>query len=276
MLFSIIVPTCNRIEQLLNCIYKLNAHDQHFNMYEFEIIVTDDSNNFELQKILAEKFQNTIWIKGPQRGPAANRNNGVKFAKGEWLIFLDDDVIPDKNLVNVYLEAIQNNPTINAFEGAIHPDNWQLLKKDMAECPVNLTGGVFWSANICIKKGLFDDIGGFDEQFKIAAQEDQDIYNRLMKLTQVLFVSDSIVIHPVRIISFFIKIRQSKNSILNWLVYSQKNKTLRSTIYSGIKSQVLAFLSNFKKQRYKSATCCLYMLFIFPIIIFQQKVLKNV
>jgi len=274
--FSIIIPTFNRPEQLKICLEFLLINQLSDSNYHSEIIITNDGNINDNFKKSLKNFSFISWVDGPKRGPAANRNNGAKFAKGEWLIFLDDDVIPDSKLLSAYFHSIKTDSSIKAFEGAIHPDNCKLLEKDMAECPVNLGGGVFWSANICVNKVFFEILGGFDEQFKIAAQEDQDLYERIKKITKVIFVSDAIVVHPVRIIPFFKKIKQSRTSIINWLLYSQKNNTLQDTIFSGIKSQVFSFYSNFKKHRYKSAICSLYMLIIFPAIILQQKVLKNV
>ena len=276
MLFSIIIPTYNRTAQLVSCIERLNADIQNFSKDDFEIIVSDDSVDLDLKKILSDNYINVTWIKGLKRGPASNRNNGAKIAKGDWLIFLDDDVIPDFKLLSSYSNAIKNYLNSKAFEGAIHPDNWRLLDEDMAECPINLNGGVFWSANICINKSMFEQVDGFDEQFVIAAQEDQDIYDRLKELTEVQFVSEAFVIHPVRIIPFLNKIKQSRASIINWLKYSQKYNSLRSTIVIGINSQFFAFFTNFRKHRYKTAICSLFMLIIFPFIVLQQKLFKNV
>jgi glycosyltransferase involved in cell wall biosynthesis len=115
-------------------------------------------------------------VEGPKKGPAANRNKGAQTAKGKWLVFIDDDCLPDKELLLEYEKSIESNPAVKAFEGAIFPDNWELLKKDMAECPINIHGGYFWSANVCINKEIFFKINGFDEDFILAAQEDQLLY----------------------------------------------------------------------------------------------------
>jgi GT2 family glycosyltransferase len=188
----------------------------------YEVIVTDDGKENNAQAFVQDTFHRVKWTEGPQKGPAANRNNGARHAAGEWLVFIDDDCLPDPNLLRAYTEAIANNPGTLAFEGAIMPDSWKLLKKDMAECPVNTEGGCFWSANICIQKQLFEKIGGFDERFLIAAQEDQDIYRRLEKHTKICFLPKCIVIHPVRIGSLGKKMKALKLQFSNWLYYQEK------------------------------------------------------
>lgn len=188
-----------------------------------EVIITDDGDHHFETTGVTESFPAFRFISGPQRGPAANRNNGASLAKGEWLIFIDDDCLPDANLLKAYTAAIEEYPEAGAFEGCILPDDWNKLKKDMAECPVNTTGNCFWSANIVIRADLFRQIGGFDEQFLIAAQEDQDIYLRLKKLAKIVFVKDAIVVHPVRIAQITEKIKRMPAGFANWEKYYNKH-----------------------------------------------------
>ncbi len=275
ILFSIIVPTFNRNDLLLICLNTILESKKHI-YAEIEIIVSSDS--FEDTLFLNNSFfdNEVLFVNGPGKGPAANRNNGAKYAKGDWLIFLDDDVMVDSLLLHTYLTAISANSNVEAFEGAIHPDDLKLLKLDMAECPVNTNGGCFWSANICIKKNLFFKVGGFDEQFAIAAQEDQDIYEKLKVYTRVPFLKKAFVTHPVRIVSLKTKIQSAKQSIRNWLKFQQKTKPLVSCFYIGYKSQILAFLDNIKKAKTKSSLYNMYIIIIFPFIVLSSKINKNV
>ena len=211
-------------------------------------------------------------MEGPKRGPAANRNNGAGNANSKWLIFIDDDCIPDMNLLQVYQEAMLNFPECEAFEGAILPDDWNLLKKDMAECPVNTEGGVFWSANIMIRRELFIKIGGFDHKFKIAAQEDQDIYLRLKKYTDVTFLKSCIVTHPVRVISLKKKISQISVALENWFYLRKKYEhSFLNTLANGFRSQYLALFLSLRKSTFRKATYhFVILLYFFPFIFWMQ------
>lgn len=275
ILFSVIIPTFKRNDLLLLCLNSILKANENINL-NIEVIVTSDSfeETLQVQNLFPES--NVLFVSGPGKGPAANRNNGVQFTKGEWILFLDDDVVADSSILSAYLNAIHYHPSIKAFEGSIYPDDWKLLEKDMAECPVNISGGCFWSANVCIKKELFLKIGGFDEQFTIAAQEDQDIYQRLKQYSKVPFLKDAFVTHPVRIASLKTKIKSASASITNWLKFEHKNNSLINCFYIGYKTQVLAFIENMRKRKLKSTICNMYIMLVFPFIVLISKINRNV
>jgi len=220
---SIIIPTCDRNDLLEKCLQCLAPEVQTMNNYEYEVIVTDDSKKNIAKAFVEEKFSWVMWVEGPKRGPAANRNNGAKHARGEWLVFVDDDVVPDIKLLVNYRQAILDAPEVSAFEGAILPDDWNKLREDMAECPVNIEGGCFWSANICIEKNLFKQVNGFDERYLIAAHEDQHIYRQIKEFTLVPFLKKAFVTHPVRLMSLRKKIRNLNVAFKNHFLYKEND-----------------------------------------------------
>jgi GT2 family glycosyltransferase len=227
MLISVVIPTCNRNDLLIKCLDLLSPANQTIDE-GYQVLVTDDSIGNITEKVIKENYPWVKWIKGPKKGPASNRNNGAKQADGEWIVFIDDDCLPDKDILEVYKTAISNHESTFAFEGAIFPDDWDKLKEDMSECPVNTEGGCFWSANICVNKNVFKQIHGFDENFLLAAQEDQDIYTRILEKTKVTFIKDAFVTHPVRKISLLKKLKQIPIATRNWYLYEKKHNTQTS------------------------------------------------
>ena len=269
--FSVIIPTLNRNDLLAKCLDKLAPNIQTIDLCPYEVIVTNDSKISESTALNVKDYPWVKWVEGPKRGPAANRNNGAKYAKGEWLIFLDDDVIPDSKLLSAYANAINNDSSIKACEGAIHPDDWTLLEKDMAECPVNLEGGVFWSANICINRIFFEQIGGFDEQFKIAAQEDQDLFERIKKLSSVKFIQDAKVVHPVRFPKMMTKIFNIPKASKNYSIYVRKHSisSCLSILISQYELHFRVFVKYLIKGQFKSSVVELvWLIFGIPLNIF--------
>jgi glycosyltransferase involved in cell wall biosynthesis len=249
----------------------LTPEKQNMESSSYEVIVTDDGSDSSAKTLLDKQFPSVRWIEGPKKGPAANRNNGAKNATAQWLIFIDDDVLPDQFLLRSYAEAIQMNGNVKAFEGSILPDNWQTLSRDLAECPVNLTGGCFWSANICIKSDLFVSINGFDEVFRLAAQEDQDLFERLKKKTLVKFLSQSKVIHPVRIVSLTSKCKRIVPQTLNWYLFERRSTTWSGAILRGGKSQMHSLVKSLKSAKPKSSLYHFAVLLLYiPIITFQE------
>ncbi|MDA3614197.1 glycosyltransferase family 2 protein [Polluticaenibacter yanchengensis] len=229
MLFSIIIPSCNRPDLLRRCLNALHPDVQNVDPVLYEVIVTDDSDNEETLRMLQKDFSWVKWMKGPKNGIAANRNNAVSSALGKWLVFTDDDCIPGSNWIKAYHDAITRNDGISVFEGKTIADRPQ--ERFDEEAPVNETGGCLWSCNFCISKSLFNSIGGFNEQLKFA-MEDVDLHKRLSAGHLILFTKEAFVIHPWRRVNLFKGI--SKNikyrKIFNQLHYSDFHTRMKYRI----------------------------------------------
>jgi GT2 family glycosyltransferase len=197
--FSIIIPTCSRHEQLFDALTKLapylSVERQRQSGFDVEIIVADDARDSDLEPLLASNFPSCVYVEGPHRGPAACRNKGAASASGEWLVFLDDDCVPESGWLEAY--AAQCG-TADVLEGRTSPCGVR-DRADM-ECPANETGGYLWSCNMAIRADVFRQMGGFDESFPFAACEDMDLYFRLLDANKVVkFVPEARVLHPWRI-----------------------------------------------------------------------------
>lgn len=195
MFLSVIIPTYNRYDLLRKCLNNFDPDIQTIDSTKYEIIVSDDSKQNEEIEILKKEYPFVDFISGPQKGPAANRNNGAKKSKGDWLVFIDDDCIPDQDILLSYLNEI-NKGVYKGIEGYINAD--RLKQRFDEQSPLNLTGGCFWSCNIAVEKGVFNKLGGFDEGFPYAALEDTDFYERLKTVASTVFLENAKVIHPWR------------------------------------------------------------------------------
>lgn len=193
-MLSIIIPTCNRNQLLSKCLVRLAPGQQTLSTSEYEVIVTDDSPSQGSQALCLELYPWVRYTIGPRKGPAANRNHGAKLATGEWLVFLDDDCIPDYGILQAYKTQILQNPDIFVFEGAISPIGLQIAFNE--ECPINETGGCLWSCNFCIKKCFFQNVGCFEEAYPFPAMEDVDLRLRVNPKTTILFCAGARVSHP--------------------------------------------------------------------------------
>lgn len=215
----------------MQCLDRLAPGTQTLDAASYEVIVTDDGREVTAEAMVRDRYPWAKWVAAPRLGPAANRNNGAKHASGEWLVFIDDDCQPDSDLLSAYAEAVRqisdrsckdSGRSIAALEGAIHPvGNTQ---QDFAECPMNVTGGRFWSANIAIQRAMFEAIGGFDANYFLAAHEDQDMQIRLQAVTEIQFVPEAKVFHPVRIPSLRKSILGIAKKARNWAYHVNKHQ----------------------------------------------------
>jgi len=159
-----------------------------------KIIICDDSNNNSVKDILKLYHRDINWLKGPNRGPGANRNKGLKetTVTCEWIIFIDDDCYVNDDFINSYITMMYNNHC-NVIEGKIICPN----KKNsiFVRQPDNNQGGVLASGNFAIKKSLFTEMNGFDEDFKI--MEDIEFAARLKSIGEsFMFCENAIAYHP--------------------------------------------------------------------------------
>lgn len=168
---------------------------------QYEVIVTDDSPPGEsMERLVRERFPWARWVPGARRGPAANRNHGAAQARGEWLVFTDDDCLPAKEWLRAFAAHVGDHPKAEVLEGRTNTGG--IACGSFETAPVNETGGFLWSCNLAIRRSLFDAIGGFDENFPSAHMEDVDLRWRLRERgSRVEFVADALVVHPPRPIS---------------------------------------------------------------------------
>ena len=97
--FSIIIPTYLRQDVVKKTLKKLEI--QSYN--NFEIIIVDQTPTIDSTlsnyKIVNNKYK---YIHSKIIGLPTARNHGAKEATGEILIFIDDDTLPDKDLIISY------------------------------------------------------------------------------------------------------------------------------------------------------------------------------
>ncbi len=85
---TFIVPTYKRPETLLRCLTSIKT----FIYVDIEIIVIDDSMDGEGSAAAVSVGAKYIRkSKADRRGPGASRNMGLSLAKGDFVVFIDDD-----------------------------------------------------------------------------------------------------------------------------------------------------------------------------------------
>ena len=193
---SVVIPTCNRNDTLARCLAALTAERQDLPSAEYEVIVTDDSSQGSAMEMIRDRFPWATWIQGPRRGPAANRNNGAERARADWLVFTDDDCVPDLGWLRCYLAAIASGQA-SVYEGRTYTE--PNTRGPFWGAPTNEMGGLLWSCNMAIRRDVFRSIGGFDAQFPYPHMEDVDFRERIKVAGHpFIFIREAGVFHPLR------------------------------------------------------------------------------
>jgi glycosyltransferase involved in cell wall biosynthesis len=179
---SVIIPTYHRNDLLAKCLDCLTPGVQVLPAEQYEVIVTDDGSKTTAKEMICDRYPWAKWVAGPRKGPAANRNNGAQYGQGEWLVFTDDDCLPDPNWLSAFADATTGSAL--ALEGAIHPLGDP--NQDLAECPVNLTGGWVLVGKCCCEAIAYLSKSAVSIPTTPAAHEDVDMKLRLSRIPQSL------------------------------------------------------------------------------------------
>ncbi|MGS0748594.1 glycosyltransferase [Halpernia sp. GG3] len=183
MSISIVIAIYNRKEELFELLTSLVLQTDK----DFEIIVVDDGSKIALLPTV-ELFSESLIIQFCRKsnsGPGLSRNYGAKRAKNEWLIFVDSDVIVEKDYIENIKKNLLENPC-DAFGGADKAHNgFNLIQKAISYSMTSVftTGGIRGSSksvikfqprsfNMGVRKIAFLEVGGFSD---LRVGEDPDL-----------------------------------------------------------------------------------------------------
>jgi glycosyltransferase involved in cell wall biosynthesis len=121
--FSIIIPTSNRLQHVANLLEQLLA--QSYADGIFEIIIVDNSATGNVPSSLKQQTKETTNVRiihVRKQGPSWARNAGLRISKYDHVIFLDDDVVIERNFLALYKKAWKKHPSATIIGGRILPD----------------------------------------------------------------------------------------------------------------------------------------------------------
>ncbi len=169
----------------------------------FEVIVVDDgSTDKSALRYLSELEQapSNFPIKIIRQSNlylGAVRNTGARNAKGEYLLFMDDDNCAKPNQINVFLEVAQASDAdiltcfADAFEGDEYPIGNAKPKERILFFGADLSSGLFRNpygdSNCFVKSDAFKQLGGFTEHYKVG-RDDQEFFSRAVLEGKKLYV----------------------------------------------------------------------------------------
>jgi O-antigen biosynthesis protein len=114
---SIIIPTCDRLTDLTNCLNYLSAQQTHRTI---EIIVADNRPQSGLTPPVVAQFPGVIYVAEPRAGASYARNKAIAASHNDIIVMIDDDVtIPPDWLEKLLAPFAQ--PHIAAVTGNVLP-----------------------------------------------------------------------------------------------------------------------------------------------------------
>ncbi len=234
---SIIIPTYKRPLLLKRCLEALIS--QEFPAYEFEVIIVTDGLDDETNNMLSDckmfnLFPNIHCYSLPfKKGPAAARNAGWRIAKGDLILFTDDDCIPSVHWIKNYYNAFEFYGQCEiALTGKIIVP-LSAAPTDFELNTANLETAEFVTANCACSKCCLEIVNGFDEAFTMAWREDSDLEFKFLKENiPIKKIEEAIVIHPARKASWGVSLKEQRKSMFNALLFKKHPELYKQRIGS--------------------------------------------
>ena len=204
LFFSVVIPTHDRPAALGQCLRSLAR--LNYPREAFEVIVVDDGSLRPVQPVLDSvggRMQVRL-VRQENAGPARARNSGARAARGNWLVFLDDDCEPGPEWLRAFDAArpgedeVLGGTTLNG----LHKNQYSMASQQLLDYlyeyffHISSPFRFFASNNLAVAARPFQRLGGFDSRFLLAAGEDREFCSRwLQSGGRLRHVSGAIVTH---------------------------------------------------------------------------------
>ncbi|MBD2177245.1 glycosyltransferase family 2 protein [Pseudanabaena sp. FACHB-1998] len=220
---SIILVNYNGSKFLYSC---LSSIEKFLNSYNCEVIIIDNFSTDNSNQIVKDNFPSFKLICSKTNLGFGKANNlAVRESKGDYLLFLNTDTVLNENTPQTLLEYLQSNPNIGTISPKItfEDGRYQLscgnLPSLTRECldkikysldnhyhsvlskfydrQYSKVQEVGWVTGACLmmRRDVFEQIGGFDENFFMYF-EDKDLCKRVKELGyKVVYYPHTTIIH---------------------------------------------------------------------------------
>ncbi|MHB8461160.1 MAG: glycosyltransferase family 2 protein [Vulcanimicrobiaceae bacterium] len=165
------------LERVLDACFEQTAPSDSYEV----VLVNDGSSDGTDAVIERAKARATCAftaITQSNAGLARGRNVGIERARGERIIFIDDDVLPTPTFVQEHLRAHDEHPHNIVRGGAINVESFDDLPPPVWSVK-HYSGNFFWTTNVSVPLATIRAIGGFNESFSEYGWEDIDVGLRL-------------------------------------------------------------------------------------------------
>ncbi|MET0756169.1 MAG: glycosyltransferase [Pseudoxanthomonas sp.] len=209
---SIVVPVYNQAAHTLAC---LRALAEHPPVAACEILVVDDGSSDQTQAWMAQVQGLRFHRRAQNGGFIAACNDGASLARGEFLVFLNNDTVPQPGWLDALLDTFATHADAGLVGAQLlYPDGrlqeaggvvfadgsaWNYGRFESADDPryASLRDADYLSgAAIAIPRALFEAVGGFDTRYAPAYYEDTDLaFSVRAAGRRVLYQPASRVVH---------------------------------------------------------------------------------
>jgi glycosyltransferase involved in cell wall biosynthesis len=193
-LISVIIPVYNRLEYLSAALKSaLSQLDSGV-----QVLVVDDGSAVDVRGSLIGYGKRVELHRVRNGGPAAARNHGIRHAKGEYVLFLDDDDYLEAGALQSLLNAAREAGNAPWVVGKYHYVD-RLGQPTGIKHKVSYGSGDVYSrmihnnlvgapCTVLVRKDVLEQAGGFDESRELQTCEDYDLWLKLAQAHPVVAI----------------------------------------------------------------------------------------
>ncbi|WFE39440.1 glycosyltransferase [Micromonospora sp. WMMD998] len=210
-MISVVVPTLGR-PSLATLLDALAAHLR--GAADVELLLVDDRRDDHGELAVPGALTAyTKVLRGRGAGPAAARDLGWRAACGDWVVFLDDDVVPAPDWVRRLRADLAVPGRVGGVQGVVEvPLPAHRRPTDWERGTAGLAAGRWITADMAYRRAALAAVGGFDERFPRAYREDAELAHRIRHAGWDLVRGQRRVTHPVRPESRWVSLRTQRGN----------------------------------------------------------------
>ena len=201
---SVIIPTHNRPKEFLQLLEALGSQD--LSPARFEVLIVDDGSSTEVRPLVDRRpypFHTEV-LRQEANGPGSARDRGVARARGELIVFFNDDAVPAPDNLSRHLAAhgttnepiavlgtfgLQRRHIRDSFAVCVERTS-ALFAQPLMKPGVRYHGLAFCTGNVSLPRASYEAVGGFDAKLTFAGGEDSEFGHRLERELGLRVVCD--------------------------------------------------------------------------------------
>jgi len=166
--FSIILPTYQRRETAAAAVSALGQLQYHGDVELIAVVDGSTDGSAEALRAIHLPFPLTV-IEQDNAGASAARNRGAALARNDILLFLDDDMVADPDLLTEHARLHRDGADAVIGETPVHPDSPRGFLPESVARWINstrvqspLSPFDIFTGQLSVRRSVFEALGGFD------------------------------------------------------------------------------------------------------------------
>jgi GT2 family glycosyltransferase len=196
---SVVMPVRNGGPRFLLALQALELSD--LPRQSWELVIVDDGSTDETAVIAAQYADKLLWLRHGPRGPGYARNRGFELTLGEYVAFVNADVMVSTDTLRHALTVLTRHPDIGAVFGSCDASPTATGFLSQYRCLAQRyyhqrnADDAFTFASACgiLRSAVFENAGGYDEwHFSRRQLEDLELGQRIRSLGERIVVDTGI------------------------------------------------------------------------------------